>query len=329
MSQSTRHRDIITILENSRFPVPRERFLDELNVSAATFKRDLELLRNEMAAPIEWVRGVDGDDRGYVLQDKGWSSGKFGLARAWFTASELYALLMINELASDIGPGLLSEHLQPLITRITLMLSAADDLADDVRARVRILKSASKRIASAHFETIARCTVKSHRLRITYYTRSRNDRSERTISPQRLLHYKENWYLVAWCHKSDALRMFALDAVEAATPLQEKAKAIAKKQIDELIGRDFGLYSGEKRQWAKLRFTPKQAPWIQAETWHPEQQSQLMDDGSYLLSVPYADPRELILEILRHGAEVQVLEPAELRQEVARRLHAAAAQYEK
>lgn len=327
MSQAARLRDFVAILENSRFPVARAYLLDQLQVSVATFKRDLDVLRDQMQAPIKWVPGEGGRERGYILEDKGWSSGKLGLPRAWFSASEIYALLMIHELASHIGPGLLTEHLQPLITRVTMMLSAAEDSPEDVRARVRLLSSASRRKAGSHFETVARAAVKRQRLKILYFTRSRNERSERSVSPQVLLHYKENWYLVAWCHKADALRMFALDAIEEASPVNEVAKTVSKKQVNDIIGRDFGIYSGSERQWAKLLFTAKQAPWVMSETWHPDQVAELNQDGSYLLSVPFSDPRELLLEILRFGADVIVQEPASLRQEVALRLSQAAAQY--
>ncbi len=328
MSQAARLRDFVAILENSRLPVPRRQLLDVLEVSLATFKRDLDILRDQMHAPIKWVPGEGGRERGYILEDKGWSSGKLGLPRAWFSASEIYALLMIHELASHIGPGMLTEHLQPLITRITMMLSAAEDSPEDVRARVRLLSSASRRKAGPHFETVAHAAVKRRRLKILYFTRSRNERSERTVSPQVLLHYKENWYLVAWCHKADGLRMFALDAIEEASLMKEASKVASKKQVNDLIGRDFGIYSGTERQWAKLLFTPQQAPWIMSETWHPDQVAQLKEDGSYLLSVPFSDPRELLLEILRIGPDVVVQEPLSLRREVAQRLRLAAAQYE-
>ena len=327
MPQASRLRNIIAILENSRHPVPLARLLTELGVSLATFKRDLDVLRDEMQAPIVWRPGENGEQRGYALENKGWSSGKLGLPNAWFSASEIYALLMINEFASHIGPGLLSEHLQPLITRVTLMMSAAQDSADDVRSRVRILTSASKRQASPHFETVARATVKRRRIKLVYFTRSRNDRSDRTVSPQVLLHYKENWYLVAWCHKADGLRMFALDAIEEATFLQEVARRVAKKQTDELIGRDFGIYSGKERKWAKLQFGKLQVPWVKSEIWHADQVSTLTPDGEYLLSVPYNDPRELIREIMRFGPDVRVLEPPELLREVALRLRRAVEQY--
>jgi predicted DNA-binding transcriptional regulator YafY len=328
VSQAARLRDFVAILESSRMPVPRERVLDELQISLATFKRDLDVLRDQMHAPIKWVPGHGGRERGYVLDDKGWSSGKLGLPRAWFSASEIYALLMIHELASHIGPGLLTEHLQPLITRVTMMLSAAEDSPEDVRTRVRLLSSASRRKSGAYFETVAQAAVKRRKLKILYLTRSRNERSERTVSPQILLHYKENWYLIAWCHGAEGLRMFALDAIEEASLLKEDSKAISKKQVNELIGRDFGIYSGQKRQWAKLLFTAKQAPWVMSENWHPDQTSEMAEDGRYLLTVPFSDQRELILDILRYGSDVVVQEPPSLRQEIALRLRQAAAQYE-
>ena len=207
------------------------------------------------------------------------------------------------------------------------MLSAAEDTPEDVRARVRLLNSASKRNGSPHFETVARAAVKRRRLKLLYFTRSRNDRSERVVSPQVIVHYKENWYLVAWCHKADGLRMFALDAIEEAVLMKEPAKSIAKKLVDEIVGRDFGIYSGKERKLAKLLFTAKQAPWVRSETWHKDQVGESTEDGGFLLTVPYSDPRELVLEILRYGPDVRVLEPFELQQVVAERLRAAADQY--
>jgi predicted DNA-binding transcriptional regulator YafY len=327
MNQASRLRDIVAILENSRHPVRREYFLDELDISLATFKRDLDVLRDQMQAPIVWQRADFDQPPGYVLEDKGWSSGKLGLPRAWFSATEIYALLMIDELARHIGPGLLTEHLQPLVTRVTMMLGAADDTPEDIRSRVRILSSASKRKAAPHFETVAKAAVRKRRIQIRYFARSRNERSERVVSPQRLIHYKENWYLVAWCHKVDGPRMFALDSIEEAVMLKDEARSVARKEIDALIGRDFGIYAGKKRQWAKLVFTPDQARWVTSEIWHPEQKSETRADGSYVLEVPYSDSRELVLEILRFGADVEVVEPAALRKEVATRLRAAAARY--
>lgn len=327
MAQAARLRDIIAILEARKYPVPREVLLDELGVSYATFKRDLEVLRDQFQAPITWVPGEAGLGRGYVLEDKGWSSGKLGLPRAWFTSSEIYALLMIDTLAGHIAPGLLTEHLQPLITRITLALSASDDTPQDIRARVRILASSARRKDAPHFEQVAQATVRRNRLEVLYFTKSRNERGTRIVSPQILIHYKENWYLIAWCHKADALRVFAMDSVEDAKVLKETAFEADKTAVDAMVGKDFGLFSGGSRKWAKLRFTPLQARWVEAEVWHPDQKTRHLDDGSLVLEVPFSDSRELLLDILKFGAEVEVLAPPDLREEVRLRLFKALTQY--
>ena len=79
--------------------------------------------------------------------------------------------------------------------------------------------------------------------------------------------------------------------------------------------------------WAKLRFTPERARWVSAETWHPKQKARFEEDGSYLLQVPYSDDRELVMDILRHGAAVEVLGPPALRARVQAELASAAARY--
>ena len=328
MSQSTRLRDIVAILEARNYPVPVEVFLNELGMSLSAFKRDLAILRDQMQAPIVWKRGDEDNPRGYALEDKGWSSGKLGLPNAWFSSAEIYALLMIDEFASHIGPGLLTEHLAPLITRITLALSAANDSPQDIRSKVKILASASKRINTPFFEVVAQSTIRQQQLKILYFTRSKNERSERLVSPQRLIHYKENWYLIAWCHKAEGLRMFALDAIEAANSIKDAAVSIEVKRIDELIGGNFGIYSGGKRQWAKLKFTAVQALWVEAEVWHSEQKTTLNEDGSLVMEIPYSNPKELMLDILRFGPDVMVLEPPSLRQAVKERLQKASSQYD-
>jgi predicted DNA-binding transcriptional regulator YafY len=59
---------------------------------------------------------------------------------------------------------------------------------------------------------------------------------------------------------------------------------------------------------------------VSRETWHPEQRSEYDDEGFYLLRVPYSQDTELVMDILKHGADVEVLEPPELRRRVKQRV---------
>jgi predicted DNA-binding transcriptional regulator YafY len=110
-------------------------------------------------------------------------------------------------------------------------------------------------------------------------------------------------------------------------PVEKKAKSVPDRELDEVLAAGYGIFSGRRTTWAKLRFTPERARWVAAEAWHPQQKSRFEADGSYLLELPFSDPRELAMDVLRHGPHVEVLEPASLRSAVKAQLAAALARY--
>jgi len=136
------------------------------------------------------------------------------------------------------------------------------------------------------------------------------------VSPLRLVHYRGNWYLDAWCHLRNDLRNFSLDAIREARLLDTTAKEVPDAELNALFAPSYGLFSGGPILWARLLFTPERARWVAYEQWHPEQKGEWQGDGSYLLRIPYADHRELIMDILKHGAHCEVLGPPGLRRAV-------------
>lgn len=327
MSQTERINQIVNLLEHSRYPVGIERFLNELEISRATFKRDLAYLRDRLGIPIEWQTGESGQ-RGYVLGDSEPLSPNTGAIQGlWFNESEIHALLTMHELANNMAPGLLSGQSTGLIARIKHLLAHADDDPEDVMARIRIMHSASFRTQSPWFQSIARATLRQRKLEIDYFTRSKGTSSLRTLSPKRLLHYRENWYLLAWCHRSDGLRLFSLDATSSAKVLSEPAKRVSKKAVEEFVGSGFGIFGGRAKNRAKLRFSRERSRWIKDEVWHQDQ-ARHWDGEHLLLEVPYSHEAEILMEILRHGPDVEVIGPASLRTLVAKKLNEAANRYQ-
>src|SRR5690606_30689517 len=130
-----------------------------------------------------------------------------------------------------------------------------------------------------------------------------------------------------WCHLREDVRSFAIDAIQQAALVDKKSKNVPDKELDEVLGSGYGIFSGKATQWAKLRFTASRARWVGAEQWHPKQKGAYEADGSYVLEVPYSDDRELIGDILRHGPEVEVLGPPALRRAVREQLNAALKRY--
>ena len=123
------------------------------------------------------------------------------------------------------------------------------------------------------------------------------------------------------------MRSFAVERITAAKATPQRCRNVPEKQIDAHYASSYGIFAGEPKHTAVLRFTPERARWVADEHWHPQQQGQMLADGGYELRIPYSNPRELVMDILKHGADVEVVSPKPLRDEVIQRLRTALARY--
>jgi len=297
------------LLKHNR-AVSMRRLLEELEVSRATIKRDLAYLRDRLNAPIIW----DPELRGYRFE------GDYSIPAVYLTASEIHALLVLNHLVSRLHPELLGPYLSPLRGLLEKLLGGPDRTARELMRRVRFLPLASRPVAAEHFQAVCTALLSRRRLQLLYFSRTRARLSQREVSPQRLVHYRDNWYMDAWCHHRNALRSFALDAIQQAAVTDSPALEIPEDQLDRELGAGYGIFSGPHSRRAVLRFSPRIARWVSREQWHAQQSGAFLDDGSYLLELPYSEDRELLMDLLRYGPEVEVLEPLDLRQKIRERL---------
>jgi len=310
----------IELLIRSRECVSFATLLEALEVSPATLKRDLQYLRERMDAPIEY----DPAANGYRFGQQ-WRGKQHELPGIWFNEKELHALLTMHQLLSGLDEdGILSRHLQPMFDKLTGMLGADAAEARELTQRIKLISTARRRVPSACFETVGSAVVKRQRLSVGYRSRGQGARlKQRLLSPQRLVHYRNTWYLDAWCHESEAFRRFALDAMEGAELLPERAKPVPARQLEAELDQGYGIFAGAKAQRAQLLFSAEAAQWVSKEEWHPGQRSEWQEDGRWRLDVPYVDATELLMDLLRHAGQVEVLAPSALRSAYARRLRTA------
>jgi predicted DNA-binding transcriptional regulator YafY len=309
-------------LLTDRKSVPFSVFQDALGVSRATLKRDLEYMRSSFNAPIEYDREANGYRFG-----KPRTGPRYELPGLWFNASEVLALLTMLQMLTSLQPGLLDGQVSPLVDRLRAILGSGDHSWQEVEKRIRILMPGRREGKTDHFSILAAALLKRMRLKITHYNRKDDRESEREISPQRLVHYRDNWYLDAYCHTKQALRSFAVDAIRDARMLDTKAREMPKAELDEYLKSGYGIFGGRDVEWATLRFTPEAARWVSTQSWHSKQRARFEADGSYVLEIPYANDRELLMDILKYGADVEVVGPAGLRKKVAQTLGDAARRY--
>ena len=296
-------------------------FMQELGMSRASVKRDIEYMRSRFNAPIEYDREANGYRFGSPR-----SGPRYELPGLWFSSDEAYALLSMHSLLSELQPGLLEPHVAPLQARLKEILGG-EPAWKDIEKRIRVFQPERRTSPAEHFGIVATAVLKRSRLWIRHYNRKDDRETEREISPQRLVHYRGNWYVDAWCHLREDLRSFAVDAIRAAELRNARAKEIPARELDEHLGSGYGIFAGRDVQWAVLRFTPEAARWVSAQVWHPKQRARFEADGSYVLELPYAEDRELLMEVMKFGADVEVLAPEGLRARAAAELKRAARRY--
>jgi len=318
----------IELLLRSRGCVSFDALRDELDVSPATLKRDLQYLRDRLSAPIVYDRF----DNGYRFEQAGGTApgARHELPGVWFSEKEIHALLTMHQLLAGLDDdGVLSRHLQPMVDKLQGMLGADESEARELMRRVKMIVTARRRTPSRYFELLGSALVQRKRVWLRYFKRSDRSTSEREVSPQRLVNYRNTWYLDAWCHASEGLRRFALDAVQEARPLDGRARHVAVKDLETELDAGYGIYSGagSALKWATLVFQADAAQWVASEEWHPQQKARWLDDGRYELQVPYSDPTELTMDILRHGDSVVVAGDKALAAAIGARLARAARQY--
>ena len=309
----------ITNMIQVRKCVPKQAFLEELEISDATFKRDLDFLRYRLNASIIY----DHFDKGYKFENPE-AMEKTEMPGLWFTEKEATALVLMQHLLSSLDQGgLIGPHIEPLTTIIDGILGQSETTTKELRKRIKVLGMGSRKNSLDNFSEVGAALLKRNRLIIKYYAKGKDEETEREISPQRLIYYRENWYLDAYCHMRNGLRSFAVDGIRSAVLTNSKAQEVPDKECHEHFAESYGIFSGKATQRAKLRFTPEHARWVAGENWHGQQVGSFDKDGYFNLEFDFNQDPELVMDILKHGSGVEVISPASLKNKVKAELEKA------
>jgi len=236
----------------------------------------------------------------------------------WFSEKEVTALVLMQHLLANLDQGgLIGPHIAPLTDIIDGILGQSEVSAKELRKRIKVFGMSARKNSLENFEEVGAALLKRQRLHLEYYSKGKDETTERDVSPQRLIFYRDNWYLDAYCHLRKGLRSFAMDGIRQAHLLNEKADEVPEKQLHENFAESYGIFSGKATQRAKLKFTPEKARWVAGETWHGQQVASFDKEGNYILEFDYNQDPELIMEIMKHGSGVEIISPAALRKKVA------------
>lgn len=319
MDKFDRIQSLHRILKQRKTPVTLVALSQRLECSPKTVQRTIEQMRNHLNAPIEFDRAR----HGYRYQ--GDLASMFELPGIWLTAEELQSLTALLNLINSMGSSLLKDELQSVEGQIKKLLNARGLSMTEFEQRVKFLPMACRVVNSQIFSVVSEALL--HRRQLDTCYRSYNHKqTQRTLSPQTLVYYRENWYLDAWCHLRNDLRTFSISRFEKADITGTAAKVISPEQCQAHFSESFGIFAGKAKHQARLRFAPAIAREIANQQWHPQQQGEWQGEH-YVLSFHYSDDRELIQDILKHTPHVVVEAPVSLKKAVKNKLQQGLEQY--
>jgi predicted DNA-binding transcriptional regulator YafY len=289
---------------------PNARILaQKFELSSKTAQRDIEFIRDRLNAPLVYIPSK----RGYAYEDK-----TYDLPGIWINEEELAALFIASRLAATIPDRRLKYSFQSFLAQILSFRTLNTSFSlDELSEKISVKNIEYARVDEPIFQKIVDALFYGKALNIVYYSPHKDQETQRLIFPLHLLQYMGSWHVISHCALRNELRDFALARIRTINPShKEMNPKFSSDSVKEYVRKNFGLFSRDTCIEVCLRFSPDIAPWVSEQIWHSEQKQALQSDGSLCLRFPVADLREIKREVLKYGAEVEVLAPVELRKAV-------------
>lgn len=322
MDKFDRFQQLHRLLNSRKRPVSLKILAQKLECSEATARRCIYSLRDIWQAPIEYNEALRGWHYQQVAEDE-----KYELPGLWLTAEELQALSALLAILESLDDNIVGTEFSLVSRSIDKLLQARDVDVQSFVKKIKYLPMAKRQINHSVFSLVSAALLNSMQLHI-HYRDYKNCMTNRTVSPQTLIYYRENWHLDAWCHLRNELRTFVLARIDHINNLKEKAKKISQNKLAEHYTQAYGIFSGKATQVAELLFYNESARDVSQQQWHPQQKGEWQVKArEYLLKIPYNNPNELMMDVLKFGNNVEVMAPVELRKAVKDKLRGALSLY--
>ena len=281
---------------------------EEWEVSPKTIQRDLDYLRYELDAPIEYSR----EAHGYY-----YSEGSWQLPALSISESDLFAVMIAEKALRQFRDTPLYDRLVSVFSKIEGSLPGRVSVQPEwVDSRITFLPDAATHIEPQVWGDIAQALRGNQQLEIDHRSPSRPEAAVRRVDPYYLVSHRGEWYLIAYSHHHDAIRTFAVSRIDAVRETGDAFELPETLDVDDVLGDGFGIMFGDASHQVRVRFSARLAPYIRERSWHPDQELRTHRDGGVTLSFPTNHLNEVKDWVLAWGAGAKVLGPPELLERV-------------
>ena len=302
---------------HERFP-NASKLGEHFEIAPKTAQRSIDHFRDRLQAPLEY----DSSQKGYYYTDP-----TFQLPIIRISEEELLALLISKKLISEASAGSLAEELGSVSTRLGSLLAA------NLPGRAKLEDAFSfrwKNISPTDpmtFKIVTSALLQGKLLTFCYYSPNASSCTMRTVEPHHMVNYMGNWHLISFCHLRNEWRDFVLGRMTLCNVEGVPFLIRSKEDWQPFLQDTFGIFQTKNNFDVVLRFTPERSRWIKGEIWHEGQSEEVHEDGSLTRTISVSHEAEILMEILKHGAHVEVLKPEWLKEKVVMELQDAVRKY--
>jgi len=273
---------------------------EEYEVSRKTIQRDIEYMRYQLDAPIEYIAKY----RGYIYTEE-----QFQLPAMNIRESDLFGVYLAEKLLVQYEGTPIYDSLCSIFEKIEQSLpnkTKMDPVSD--QSKFTVFPPFSTTIEPAVWNIVTDCLRSSQQVKIKHKTPGQNPVT-RIIDPYHGVRFEGDWYVVGFCYLRNEIRTFSLSRILTAEKTGEHFQVPADFNFQKLSGSHFGVYWGDGDFKIRVHFVRLVADYVRERTWHPTQEIVECGDGSVILSMTVNHLLELKRWVLSWGADAQVLEP--------------------
>ncbi|MEI6217714.1 MAG: WYL domain-containing protein [bacterium] len=284
-------------------------FADEYEVSQKTIQRDIDFLRDQMNAPIEYYR----DKKGFYYTDSNWFLPALNMSEG-----DLFILMVASKALEAYRGTPVAKELERIFAKITDNLPDKISLKPElVFSRFSFTSPPSKPVDEKIWTCVVRGLLNQQLVKITYHSFEAREAREQLLAPYHLANLQGEWYALGSSDTRPGVRQFALARIKSAVLLEEHFAIPRDFNAEKLVSRTFSRFVGDKSYPIRLLFHKDVVPSLLDCIWHRDQKTLRRKNGDIELTFQAAGLLEVHRWILAWGSHVRVLEPGELKTMVA------------
>ena len=273
----------------------------------------------ELNFPIDDDRNVgDGHAKHYMLADSYVSKlPNISLPNISLTPRESFLLYFLLQRDSVFADSSVESDITSLKAKLSWLLpSSAQKTSTGSRLDSFFATSPSTMKSYAGKEQLLDILLDAleqlHECQIAYRSLSHSTTKTYVVHPLKLLEHKGGLYLFVRIPKHDVIRLIAVDRVQSAKLLPSNFIYPSDFDPDALLDSAFDLTFDDPIT-AVIRFSPKDAPYVQERRYSANQSIVANPDGSITLTLTTSGTQDLLRWLLSFGPGAEILSPPDLR----------------